>query len=104
MGIIDILVEEGTVNRSFIVPYQPKMDRSEIQLIIWTNQVLEDHIEVRLKADIDSILKSGTLPEERPYKIQIIQESDKRREKVSLSRLSVAANHQRAITDNIGIV
>ena len=43
---------------------KPKLERQDLTLIIERITVFEDHIEVRLKADIDSILKSGTLPEE----------------------------------------
>lgn len=82
---------------------KPKLDRNDLQLIIEKIRVYEDHIEVQLKADIDSILRCGELPEEleqpeamaamapvsldrpekvKPYEIQIIQESDKHRGKV----------------------
>ena len=74
---------------------KPKLDRNDLQLIIQKIKVYEDRIEIQLKADIDSILQSGTLPDERPeavaamapvsdrlYEIQIIQESDKHNDKV----------------------
>lgn len=40
-----------------------KLDRNDIQLIVKKIKVYEDHIEVELRADVDSLLKSGTLPE-----------------------------------------
>ena len=43
---------------------KPKLERQDLTLIIERITVFEDHIEVQLKADIDSILKSGTLPVE----------------------------------------
>lgn len=43
---------------------KPKLERQDLTLIIERITVFEDHIEVQLKADIDFILKSGTLPEE----------------------------------------
>ena len=77
---------------------KPKLDRNDLQLLIEKIKVYEDHIEIQLKADVDSILKSGTLPEEKPeavaamapvraddiypYEIQIIQESDKHANKI----------------------
>ena len=74
---------------------KPKLDRNDLQLIIEKIKVYEDHVEVHLKADVDSILQSGTLPEEkpeavaamapvnsRPHEIQIIQESDKHSDKI----------------------
>lgn len=48
---------------------KPKLDRNDLNLIIEKIRVFEDHIEVQLKADVDSILRSvrsGTLPEELP--------------------------------------
>ena len=43
---------------------KPKLERQDLTLIIERITVFEDHIEVQLKADIDSILRSGTLPAE----------------------------------------
>lgn len=43
---------------------KPKLDRNDLNLIIQKIKVYEDHIEIQLKADIDAILQSGTLPEE----------------------------------------
>ena len=72
-----------------------KLDRNDLQLIIEKIVVFEDHLDIHLKADVDSILQSGTLPEDkpeavaamapvspRPYEIQIIQESDKHNDKI----------------------
>lgn len=74
---------------------KPKLDRNDLQLIIQKIRVYEDHIEVQLQADVDSILRSGSLPEEKPeavaamapvsnhpYEIQITQESGKHAEKI----------------------
>ena len=44
--------------------HKEKLDRNDLQLIIDKIIVYEDHVEVKLKADIDSLLKCGTLPEE----------------------------------------
>ena len=38
---------------------KPKLDRNDLQLIIQKIKVYEDHIEVLLKADIDSLLRAG---------------------------------------------
>ena len=40
-----------------------KLDRNDIQLIIRKIKVYEDHVEIFLRADIDSILRCGTLPD-----------------------------------------
>jgi stage V sporulation protein T len=41
---------------------KPKLERNDLELIIERIKVYEDHIEIQLKADIDAILQSGTLP------------------------------------------
>ena len=67
---------------------KPKLDRNDLQLIIQKIRVFEDHLEIQLKADIDSILQSGSLPGEeavaamapvsfRPYEISnVVSEGD----------------------------
>ena len=42
---------------------KPSLDRNNLNLMIEKIRVFEDHIEVQLKADIDSLLKTGALPE-----------------------------------------
>ena len=41
-----------------------KLDPKDLHLIIDRIFVYEDHVEIKLKADIDSILRCGTLPED----------------------------------------
>ncbi len=43
---------------------KPKLERNDLELIIERMNIFEDHIEIQLKADMDSILRSGTLPED----------------------------------------
>ena len=72
-----------------------KLERADLELIIEKIIVFEDHLDIRLQADVDSILNSGTLPEEkpeavaamapvngRPYEFEIVQESNKHGDKV----------------------
>lgn len=72
-----------------------KLDRNDLQLIIEKIVVFENHLDIHLKADVDSILQSGTLPEDkpeavaamapaspRPYEIQIVQESGRHNDKI----------------------
>ena len=40
---------------------KPKLERSDLELMVHRIKVYEDHIEIQLKADVDSILRSGTL-------------------------------------------
>ena len=44
-----------------------KLDRNDIQLIVKKIKVFEDHIEVELRADVDSLLNCGTLPENATF-------------------------------------
>ena len=62
-----------------------KLDRNDLQLIIRKIRVFEDRIEIQLKSDIDSILRSGALPAER--EIQITQESDRHQGKIFTVRV-----------------
>ncbi|MBQ2062855.1 MAG: recombinase family protein [Oscillospiraceae bacterium] len=41
-----------------------KLDRNDLQFIIDKIKVYEDHVEIQLKPDIDSLLRCGTLPDE----------------------------------------
>ncbi len=43
---------------------KPSLDRNNLNLMIEKIRVFEDHIEVQLKADIDSLLRTGALPED----------------------------------------
>ena len=71
------------------------LERADLELIIQKIVVFEDHLDIYLKADVDSILQSGTLPEDKPeavaamapvsnhpYEIQITQESGKHADKI----------------------
>ncbi len=62
---------------------KPKLDRNDLQLIIQKIRVYEDHLEIQLKADIDSILRSGELPGE----IELIQSANQRPDKIFYSNV-----------------
>ncbi|MBQ8974475.1 MAG: recombinase family protein, partial [Oscillospiraceae bacterium] len=76
------------------VLHKDKLDRNDLQLIIDRIKVYEDHVEIQLKADIDSLLRCGTLPEEQEdaanfkqgimdnLQTQVVQRSEKRKDKV----------------------
>ncbi len=110
---------------------KPKLDRKDLNLIIEKIRVFEDHIEVQLKADVDSILRSGTLPEElpgqepeavaamapasiplsrqmaedsQPYEIQIIQKSDKHKGKTFTVKVISNGDPLEIYTDKDGEV
>lgn len=42
------------------------LERNDLELIIKKIKVYEDHLEIQLQADVDAILRSGTLPVEQP--------------------------------------
>ena len=92
-----------------------KLERADLELIIQKIVVYEDHLDIRLQADVDSILQSGTLPEEepeavaamapvnsRPYEIEIVQESDKHHNKVFSVRVISDGDPLEIYTDREG--
>ena len=104
-----------------------KLDRQDLELMIQRIKVYEDHLEIQLKADIDSLLRSGTLPEEGcPEKapnpvpwgtvvnfksgiidipsIQLVQTSPKRPDKVYGVNLISDGDPLEIFTDNDGEV
>ena len=47
------------------IPRKEHLDRQDLQLIIEKIRVYEDHLEIQLKSDIDSLLRCGSLPQEK---------------------------------------
>ena len=43
---------------------KPHLEKQDLELIIERIYVFEDHVEIRLKADIDTLLRRGELPDE----------------------------------------
>ena len=62
---------------------KPKLDRNDLQLIIQKIKVYEDHLEIQLKADIDSLLCSGELPEN----LELVQSASQHPDKVFYSNV-----------------
>ena len=58
-----------------------KLDRNDLQLIIEKIRIYEDHIDILLKSDIDTLLKSGKLPNKENI-VTIIQSTVKRPDRV----------------------
>ncbi|MBQ1648571.1 MAG: recombinase family protein, partial [Bacteroidales bacterium] len=54
-----------------------KLDRNDLQLIIDKIKVYEDHVEVKLKADIDSLLHCGALPSDTETAEMLEDSSDR---------------------------
>ena len=67
-----------------------KLDRNDLELIIDRVLVFEDHLEIKLQRDIDSLLRCGTLEEsanfnsgiENSLHCRLVQSADKRSDKV----------------------
>lgn len=67
-----------------------KLERNDLEILIEKIMVFEDHIEVQLKADVDSLLRCGELPEEaanfksgtKNIENLLIQSSANRKDKV----------------------
>lgn len=95
---------------------KPCLDQQDLQLIIERIKVYEDHLELQLKADVDSLLRCGTLPPEEEQAIDalygeaaanfkqgmghispvtIVQTAKQRPDKVSMPMLSVTATRHK---------
>lgn len=67
-----------------------KLDRNDLELIIDRVLVFEDHLEIKLQRDIDSLLRYGTLEEAENFNsgienilhCRLVQSADKRPDKV----------------------
>lgn len=67
-----------------------KLDRNDLELIIQRIRVYEDHLEIQLKADVDTLIRCGTLEEAANFKqgsmdilkTELIQSSFHRKDKV----------------------
>lgn len=67
-----------------------KFDRNDLELIIDRVMVFEDHLEIRLQRDIDSLLRCGTLEKAIKFNLcienilncRIVQRTDKHPDKV----------------------
>ena len=52
-----------------------KLEKQDLELIIERIKVYEDHVEIRLKADIDTLLRRGELPEPDTEPVTVVQTS-----------------------------
>lgn len=102
-----------------------RLERRDLELIIQKIKVYEDHLEIQLQADVDSILRSGTLPEGAEgavaamapgvainfrsgmghiSPITIVQRSEKRRDKVFHANVISDGDPLEIYTDRDGSV
>ena len=98
-----------------------KLDPKDLHLIIDKIYVYEDHVEIKLKADIDSILRCGMLPEEAEdaetsekstetfnfgtkdsLNVTIVQETEKRPDKVFRANVICDGDPLEIFTDKDG--
>ena len=54
---------------------KPHLEKQDLELIIERIRVYEDHVEIRLKADIDTLLRRGELPEPDTEPVTVLQTS-----------------------------
>ena len=54
---------------------KPHLEKQDLELIIERIRVYEDHVEIRLKADIDTLLRRGELPEPDTEPVTVLQAS-----------------------------
>lgn len=52
-----------------------KLEKQDLELIIERIRVYEDHVEIQLKADIDTLLRRGELPEPDTEPVTVVQAS-----------------------------
>ena len=52
-----------------------KLEKQDLELIIERIKVYEDHVEIQLKADIDTLLRRGELPEPDTEPVTVLQAS-----------------------------
>ncbi len=72
-----------------------KLDRNDLQLIVDKIRVYEDHIDVLLKSNIDTLLKAGKLPDEQDI-LTVVQSSVNHPNRIfSVS----ASNHSNIISE-----
>ena len=89
-----------------------KLDRNDLELIIDRVLVFEDHLEIKLQRDIDSLLRYGTLEEagnfnsgiENILHCRLVQSADKRPDKVFDVNVVYDGDPLEIFTDNDGEV
>ncbi len=80
---------------------KPKLDRNDLQFIIEKIKVYEDRIEVQLKANIDTLLRTGVVDENfnigimEPINVTLVQTSEKHPDKIYDVKLSNRDNNIR---------
>lgn len=67
------------------------LDKNDLELIIDTINIYESKVEIQLKADIDSLLRTGELPEEEAtyelFTTQVVHKSKQHPEKIFTSNV-----------------
>lgn len=53
-----------------------RLDRNDLELILQKIKVYEDHVDIQLKADVDSLLRCGTLPAEGDIAVAAMVQED----------------------------
>ena len=91
-----------------------KLERNDLELIIRKIRVFEDHVEVQLQSDVDSLLRCGTLPEtledaanfpdgtEDISPITIVQSAERRPDKVFRANVISDGDPLEIFTDKDG--
>ena len=73
-----------------------RLERRDLELIIRQIKVYEDRLEIQLQADVDSILRSGTLPEEAEDAVAAMAPGDTINFKSGMGHISPITIVQRA--------
>ncbi len=89
---------------------KPKLDKNDLHLIISHINVFEDHIEVKLKADVDELLRTGTIEhlqhDEEPITVNFDRDTENIEKAVDSYEIVVAqrAKNQRDKVFRVNVI
>ena len=79
-----------------------KLSKADIDLVIEKIAVYENHLEIRLKADIDALLRGGIASDEAAASIEVIQSAHKRGDKIFRANVISSGDPLEIFTDREG--
>ena len=81
-----------------------KLEKQDLELIIERIKVYEDHVEIQLKADIDTLLRRGELPEPDTEPVTVVQASTHHPDRTSSANVVNEGDPLEIFTDKDGEV
>lgn len=83
---------------------KPHLEKQDLELIIERIRVYEDHVEIQLKADIDTLLRRGELPEPDTEPVTVVQASTHRPDRAISANVISEGDPLEIFTDKDGEV